>query len=240
MLVLFPFETAIYERHHIPVKFIGHPFADTLPEVIDTKAVRHELGLEENAKIVALLPGSRAAEIRYLGPLFLETAKWCFERDKTLQFVVPMINKARYEEFNKLCETLPIGFPLKLFIGNAQKVVAASDVALVASGTATLETALLKKPMVVGYRFNWLNYQIAKRLIHVPFFALPNLLLNKRVVPEVFQDAATVMALGEALMAQLANLGDPVLAEDFAQIRRMLTQSASEKAAEAILGVLGR
>lgn len=238
MLTLFPFEAEIYERHHIPVKFIGHPLADAIPEIVDTKPIRSELGFDENAKVVALLPGSRASEIKHLGPLFLETAKWCLERDKTLQFIVPMIDEARCSQFRKYSEGLPVNFPLKVWVGNTQQVLAASDAVLVASGTATLETALLKKPMVVAYRFNWINYQIAKRLINVPYFALPNLLLNKLAVPEFFQEKATVSHLGEALLAQLADLNNPILQEDFNQVRTMLRHSASEKAARAVLGVI--
>jgi lipid-A-disaccharide synthase len=238
MLTLFPFENAIYEQHKIPAQFIGHPLADSIPEIINVKQVRSKLGIDVHAKVIALLPGSRAGEINQLGTLFLDTALLCLHQDSALKFVVPFVNEARRLQFQELCSTLPKNFPIQLFTANSQEVIAASDAVLVASGTATLETALLQKPMVVAYRVNWLNYQIARLLIDVPYFSLPNLLLNKAVVPEFFQQQATADRLSEALMNQLHLPENTPLFADFKQIRKMLAQSASERAANVVLGLV--
>jgi lipid-A-disaccharide synthase len=235
MLTLFPFETAIYEQSNIPVKFIGHPLADMIPSIIDTKKIRTELALDSNAKIIALLPGSRESELKYLGPLFLAAAAWCLQHDSNLRFIAPMINEARYTQFRSQCLGLAENFPLQLFVENTQNVIAASDAVLVASGTATLETALLQKPMVAAYRLNYLNYLIAKLLIKIPYFSLPNLLLNKPSVPEFFQRNATPENLGKALLTQLNLPKNSQIFDDFRHIRKILTQSSSEKAANAII-----
>jgi lipid-A-disaccharide synthase len=235
MLTLFPFETPLYEQAHIPVKFIGHPLADSIPETIQVTEIRKQLGIDPQAKVIALLPGSRTSEIKHLGPLFLATAAWCLERNPQLKFIVPMVNEARHAEFQAQCANLPKDFPLQLFIANTQTVIAAADVVLVASGTATLETALLKKPMVVAYRFHRINYWIAKLLIDVPYFALPNILLNQPCVPEFFQEEATKERLGTALLAELYLPKNAQLFEKLHQIRQILRHSASEKAADAII-----
>ena len=240
MLTLFPFEAAIYEQHKIPVRFIGHPLADSIPEKIDVKKLRRELGIDVEGKIIALLPGSRAGEIKQLGKLFLETAALCLRQDPTLKFVVPLVNEARLSQFQTLCKALPKDFPIQLFMANSQSIIAASDAVLVASGTATLETALMQKPMVVAYRLNWLNYCIAQLLIKIPYFSLPNLVLNKPVVPEFFQQQATPENLSQALMSQLNLPTNASLFADFNQMRDMLAKGASQQAASAILNLIPR
>lgn len=238
MLTLFPFEAAIYEQHKIPVQFIGHPLADSIPEKIEVKKLRSQLGIDSQGKIIALLPGSRAGEIKQLGRLFLETASLCLRQDPTLKFVVPLINEACLLQFETLCRALSKDFPIQLFIANSQQIIAASDAVLVASGTATLETALMQKPMIVAYRLNWLNYRIARWLVKVPYFSLPNLLLNKSVVPEFFQQQATPENLSKALISQLNLPTNTPLFSDFKKIREMLAKGASKQAARAILNLI--
>lgn len=238
MLTLFPFEAAIYERHKIPVRFIGHPLADSISKITDIKQIRNALEIDENAKIIALLPGSRLGEIKQLGPLFLQTALSCFRENPTLKFVVPLVNEACFSQFKHQCAVLPENFPLQIFTTKSHEVIAAADTVLVASGTATLEAALMQKPMVVAYRLNWLNYLIAKLLIRVPYFSLPNLVLNKAVVPEFFQQQATPDNLSRAVMQQLMLTKDAALFDDFRKIKEILAQSASEKAADAILSLV--
>lgn len=254
MLTLFPFETAIYEAHNVPVKFIGHPLADSISANVDVQKSREVLGIEtaipaepsepyamkvsKGGKIIAILPGSRAAEVKQLGRLFLKAAQWCLVKDPTLKFVVPMVSEARLVQFRAICADLPPNFPIQFFVAHSRVVIAAADAVLLASGTATLETALLQKPMVVAYRFNAFNYQIARLFIKVPYFALPNLLLNKLVVPEFFQDQATPERLGAALLEQLDRGKEVVLLNDFKYLRQLLAQSADEKAARAVLGLL--
>lgn len=238
MLTLFPFEEAIYEQHEIPVKFIGHPLADASPEIIDIQTSRKKLNIQSQGPIIALLPGSRASEIKYLAPLFLETAKWCLAQNPQLKFIVPMVNEERLSQLKQSCSQLLEQLPIQFFVGSSVDVITAADVVLVASGTATLETALLQKPMVVAYRMNVLNYYIARFLIKVPYFSLPNLLLNKKMVPEFFQDEATKERLGSALMEQLQRTKDLVLLEDFKYLRRSLAKSANIEAAKAVLSLI--
>lgn len=238
MLTLFPFEAKIYQQHAIPVKFIGHPLADNLALPPHVETIRDTLGISSQAKVVALLPGSRLGELKQLAALFVETAKRCYAIDPDLQFVMPFVNEACLKAFREQYATQSVDFPLQLSVGNAQSVIAASDAVLVASGTATLEVALLRKPMVVAYRLNWLNYQIAKLLIDIPYFSLPNLLLNQRCVPEFFQQQATPETLTEALMEQLALSKDAFLFEALDSIKVMLKQGASEQAARAILDLV--
>lgn len=237
MLTLFPFEKAIYEQYEIPVKFIGHPLADQSPEIINVQKAREKLSIETQDPVIALLPGSRASEVKYLAPLFLETAKWCLARNPELKFIVPMVNEHRLNQLKQSCSSLLEQLPIQFFINNSLDVITAADVVLVASGTATLETALLQKPMVVAYRMNILNYYIARFLIKVPYFSLPNLLLNKKLVPEYFQDEATPERLGSALMEQLQRTKDLVLLENFKYLRSILAKSADTEAAKVVMSL---
>ncbi|KZZ37220.1 lipid-A-disaccharide synthase, partial [Oleiphilus sp. HI0117] len=152
MLTLFPFEAKFYKAHDVAVRFVGHPLADSIPEHSDKSSAREALGLDQNAKLVALLPGSRAGEISYIGKSFLDTACWLYERDPNIKFVLPYVNEARKEQILSLLDDCEVNLPLTLISGRSREVMAASDVIVLASGTATLEAMLVNRPMVVSYR----------------------------------------------------------------------------------------
>lgn len=239
MLCLFPFEKRFYEEHKIPVQFVGHPSADEIPFAVDSLAARKDLGLPESASIVAILPGSRRNEINYLGELFLQTALRCYQQDPKLIFVVAMLNQAREQQFLQLAHQITPGLPLQVICGQSRQVMAAANVILLASGTATLEAMLLKKPMVVAYRMSKLSYWMAKLLIKVDYIALPNLLAKKLLVPEFIQEKANVDSLSQALFYYLNN-PDIVskLEKEFLVLHQQLRCHASKQAVDAVLKIL--
>lgn len=239
MLCLFPFEKRFYEEHKIPVQFVGHPSADEIPFAVDSLAARKDLGLPESASIVAILPGSRRNEINYLGELFLQTALRCYQQDPKLIFVVAMLNQAREQQFLQLAHQITPDLPLQVILGKSRQVMAASNVVLLASGTATLEAMLLKKPMVVAYRMSKLSYWMAKLLIKVDYIALPNLLAKKLLVPEFIQEKANVDSLSQALFYYLNN-PDIVskLEKEFLVLHQQLSCHASKQAVDAVLKIL--
>jgi len=239
MLCLFPFEKCFYEEHDIPVQFVGHPSADEIPCTIDSLAARKTLGLPESAAIIAILPGSRRNEINYLGELFLKTAQRCYQQNPKLFFVVAMVNQEREQQFLQLAKQITPDLPLQLVRGQSRQVMAAANVVLLASGTATLEAMLLKKPMVVAYRMSKLSYWMAKLLIKVDYIALPNLLAKKLLVPEFIQEKANVDNLSQALLYYLNN-ADIVskLEKEFLVLHQQLRCHASKQAVDAVLKIL--
>jgi len=245
MLTLFPFEAAFYEQHQVPVCFVGHPLADQIPFQPDQQAARQSLNMPEHLKIIALLPGSRQKEIDYLAGCFIESAVDCFNQStsteqQTLQFIVPLISEAHQRIVDALCHRLAPQIPIKTLVSQTSVVLAAADVVLVASGTATLETMLYKKPMIVAYRMHPLTYAIARRLVKIPFIALPNLLANEALVPEYIQERATPALLGAALyrLMQQDREDKAALLAHFQAIHTSLKQNASYKAAEAVLALI--
>lgn len=239
MLTLFPFEAAFYEEHGVPVRFVGHPLADRIPGESDRAAARAALGLPAAGPLVALLPGSRESEVRRLGGVFVRTARWCLERRPGLRFAVPLVNPATRGLFEAALALEP-GLPLTVFDGRSLEVMAASDAVLLASGTATLEAMLLKRPMVVAYRMAPLTHWLARRLLYVDRYSIPNLLAGERVVPEFIQDAARPEALGAALLGYLDDPGRAAAAHDrFAALHQALRQGADERAAQAVLALAG-
>lgn len=239
MLTLFPFEKRFYQENNIPVECVGHPFADSIALETDSLQARKHLGLAESASIIALLPGSRRNEIDYLGRLFLETAQRCYAENSTLVFVAAMVNQERMAQFTALKLAIAPQLPITLIQGQSRQVMAAADVILLASGTATLEAMLLKKPMVVAYRMSALSYWMAKCLINVDHIALPNLLANKTLVPEFIQENATPEKLAEALFYYLNNSTVvSTLQKEFLILHHQLRCHASEKAVDALLKLL--
>jgi lipid-A-disaccharide synthase len=235
MLTLFPFETAFYENHNVPVRFVGHPLADVIPMETDSGAARRQLGLPESGQVVALLPGSRMAEVKALIDPFLETAQWCAEHDKTLQFVMPLASDSTFD-YARDCAARYPALKLHVVNGQAQRAMAAANAVLLASGTATLEALLLKRPMVVAYRLHPLTYWLARRLLKVPWFSLPNLLAQQRLVDEFAQKQVTSTTLGPAVMRLLDNSGrSDALRAVYNGIHQELRQNASNRAAQAVL-----
>ncbi|MCM2330528.1 lipid-A-disaccharide synthase [Geopseudomonas sagittaria] len=236
MLTLFPFEAQFYEAQQVPVCFVGHPLADTIELHADRAAARNALGLAEAGGVVALLPGSRGGEVERLGSLFLDAAERLCALRPGLRFVLPCASAERRAQV----EAMLVGrdLPVTLLDGRSHEALAACDAVLIASGTATLEALLFKRPMVVAYRVAPLTYRILKRLVKSPYISLPNLLAGRLLVPELIQDAATP----EALAATLSPLLDDgqVQTAGFDAIHRALRRGASERAAEAVLQLVER
>ncbi len=240
MLTLFPFEAAFYENQGIPVSFVGHPLADVIPLECSREEVRHSLGLPTGKKIVALLPGSRVNEVNMLAGRFLQTAQWCLQKRQDLHFVAPLITPATRSEFERTSKGFE-GLPLTVVDGQSRDVMAAADVVLLASGTATLEALLLNRPMVVAYRVKSSTYWLAKSLIRTPFIALANLLLEQPLVPEFLQKEVRPENLGPALLRILSDPAkNDALSIAFAQVHKRLRRDASNRAAQAIMQLLGK
>ena len=235
MLTLLPFEARFYEEHQVPVAFVGHPLADRIPLIPETGKARQDLGLDDNVPLLAILPGSRAGEVERLGTLFLEAARWIQAKRPDVQLVIPCVNREREKQVRDLIEALEVKLQVSIVRGRSREVMAASDVVLLASGTATLEAMLLKKPMVVGYRLSNLSYALISRLVKVPHVSLPNLLSKQPLVPELLQDDATPESLGSAVLERLENQQErDRLVEAFTELHHTLRQGADEKAAQAI------
>ena len=242
MLLVFPFEREIYREAGIPATYVGHPLADRIPMQTDARAARTALALDPDRATVALLPGSRPSEVHYMGRVFVETAAWMHGRRGDLQFVLPAAGAALFERLQALAADLPLppGLRLTLVQGRSHEVLAAADVVLVASGTATLETALFRRPMVVAYRMAWLTYRLMRNKGYLPWIGLPNILAHASLVPEFIQDAAQPDAMGAALLAQLDDA--PLrarLAERFEAMHHELRCDCPQRAAEVLLSMGG-
>ncbi|WP_394233983.1 lipid-A-disaccharide synthase [Pseudomonas anguilliseptica] len=236
MLTLFPFEAQFYQDHQVPVRFVGHPLADTIPQQADRAAARDALNLSHDQSVVALLPGSRGGEVSRLGSLFLDAAVRLRTLRPGIQFVLPCSSPERRAQLEQMLVGRDL--PLTLLNGRSHEALAACDAVLIASGTATLEALLYKRPMVVAYKVAPLTYRILKRLVTSAYISLPNLLAERLLVPEMIQDAATPEALAQ-LLAPLLDGGE-VQTEGFDVIHRALRRDASAQAAKAVLQLTGR
>jgi len=238
MLCLFPFETDIYRRHGVPVCFVGHPLADELPLQTDRDGARAALGVDPGCRLLALLPGSRPGELRLLARPFLEAASLLHRGDPGLAFIVPAAAAGRAVELQPmLAEFAPL--PVTLVVGRSREVMAAADAVLLASGTATLEAALLNRPMVVAYKMGTLSWQLISRLVKTSHAALPNILAGRALVPELLQDAATPEAMAAALQPLLSGAGAAGEQQAaFEEIHRLLRQDFAGRAATALLDLL--
>ncbi|MDM8568103.1 lipid-A-disaccharide synthase [Thiotrichales bacterium HSG1] len=238
MLTLFPFEEDYYKKHAIPVKFVGHPLADEIPFQVDKNIARAKLGLSSDGIKIALLPGSRYNEVNQLSKFFLATARWLYKQRSDLHFIVPLANNKLRQSFLQHINIAP-NLPLTLLEGQAHEAMAASDVVILSSGTATLEAMLLKRPMIVSYRLAWITYWLAKLLVQVKYFSLPNLLAQKRLVPEFLQEQVTSENLGFAVLNWLNNPKQvKVLQQKFLELHKTLRCDASKQAAIEIFSIL--
>jgi lipid-A-disaccharide synthase len=243
VLCLLPFESEFYARHAVPAEFIGHPLADQIPLEVDTAAARAALGIAPAARVIALLPGSRLFEVAYLAAPFAAAAGRIRERRPEVQFIAPMASVAVRECFERQLAQAPEKALIRVVDGQAQRVLAAADAAIVASGTATLEALLSGKPMVVAYKVSWLTNFLVRTLgrVKVPYFSLPNLLAGRRLVPEFSQGAVIGEALAAALLAELddaAQLAE--LGREFARIHHLLRRGGAGRAADAVLACARR
>ncbi|MBV8307484.1 MAG: lipid-A-disaccharide synthase [Gammaproteobacteria bacterium] len=243
VLCLLPFETEFYERHGVHAVFVGHPLADEIPLSVDREAARDALGLERQGTVVALLPGSRLDEVSRLAAPFAAAAARIAACHADWRFIAPMASAAVREEFLRQVAQVPATPAIQLFEGHAQQVLAACDGALVASGTATLETLLTGRPMVVAYRVSAVTAFLVRtlRLVKVPYFSQPNLLAGRRLVPEFLQEQVLGTALGEALLKELEDRNHVrELLEEFASVHRTLRRGGAGRAADAILECIAR
>ncbi len=197
VLCLFPFEPAIYAKQGVPAAYVGHPLADVIPLEVPRAAARAGLGLVDDATVVALLPGSRRAEVQYIAPRLLQAAATMHRQRPGLRFVLPVVPGLRYV-VEPLRRQFAADVPIDMLDGRSHDALAACDVTLIASGTATLEAALFKRPMVITYVMHALNWQMMKRMSYQPWVGLPNILLNDFAVPEFLQGDATPAALAQA------------------------------------------
>ncbi len=239
VLCLFPFETDFYATHGVRARFVGHPLADQIPLTTDRAAARQALGLAPQATVIALLPGSRLGEVRRLGADFLRAAQWLAAQRPDVKFVAPMASPSIREVFAAQREQVAPTLAVQLFEGQAQQSMIAADAVLVASGTATLETLLVRRPMVAAYRFNAVTAFLLRRLglVKVKYFSQPNLLAGKPLVPEFLQEAVNGPDLGRALLRQLDDhAGRTRLEAEFLRVHEQLRIGAADSAAQAHTG----
>ena len=241
LLALFPMEPPLYEKENIPVTFVGHPLADIIPLETSKAAVREKLSIPRDIPVFALLPGSRKGELEKMADTFVQTAKEIREHFlPNAQFVVPLTTRETRLQFETAIHTQQAtDIPFRLLFGHAQDALGAADVSLVASGTATLEAALIKRPMVITYKMARSSYWIGKRLVKSPYVGLPNILAGRFVVPEILQDEATPQNLAAALVKLYEDKENAeAVAATFTDIHLQLRQNNAEKAAAAVLECL--
>jgi lipid-A-disaccharide synthase len=237
LLSLFPFEAEFYQKHKVPVCFVGHPLADLIALESDTRRAREQLGLNPDAKVLALLPGSRQGEVARMGPVFLETAELLTKQLPELHFLVPCANQARKHQLEAMLGTAHKN--LYLLDGQSRIVMEAADAVILASGTATLEAMLFKKPMLVCYKMASLSYAIISRMLKVPFFSLPNLLAGKLLVEELVQQQVNPHAIAAKTIALLQqDSAHQALLSEYRQIHQNLRQGADARAAQAVLALI--
>jgi len=237
MLTLYPFELDIYKKNDINAVFVGHPKADEISPEQDPDvmvAARNHFDLPQDKTVVAILPGSRGSEVALTGPDFLQAAKQVSRAISGIEFIIPAANKNRAAQLKVLIRELSPELKIHLVLGEAKRVMQAADVVMVNSGTATLEAMLLKKPMLMSYRLGWFTYAIVSRLVDTRFFALPNILSQKQLVPEFIQETATPENLSRALLKLLRSDEQTSLLETFDTIHRQLRKNAGFSAAEAV------
>ena len=240
ILALFPFEPALYEKQGIPVTYVGHPLADMLPVDDGRNEARQLLGLVDQQAVFALLPGSRQSELQYMAETFIETARAIHKRLPDALFLVPLATRETrllFETALYRCDAREL--PIRMLFGHAHDAMKASDAVLVASGTATLEAALLKRPMAIAYKMASFSYRLMRRMGYLPYVGLPNILAGKFVVPEFIQDDATPENMAQALLNFYSDKRTcALIADEFLDIHLQLKQNTAEKAARAVIDSL--
>ncbi len=243
MLTLFPFEVAIYKQHQVKTHFVGHPLADIVPLQSDQGQARVKLGVGQDQRVVAMLPGSRMSELERLAEAFIETAAACSRQAADLQFIVPFANDKTRDYFQGIIDSMQLQVRIKTVAGQSRLVMQASDVVLVASGTASLEALLLKRPMVVAYKLSALTFWILKtfRMLKVSNISLPNLLAGKKIVEEFIQQDVSSEKLAPALLQLLDNRSaNQQLLDTYDEIHRSLKKDASHEASRAVAALIGK
>ncbi|NML60091.1 lipid-A-disaccharide synthase [Massilia sp. RP-1-19] len=240
MLVIFPFEEEIYKQAGVPVTYVGHPLAEMIPMEPDTAAARRALGIRESARVVTVMPGSRMGELKYLAAPFVAAVSLLAKRDPGLRFVVPMAGERQRQYFNQLVSEAGLSnVQIDLVDGQSHTAIAAADAVLVASGTATLEVALFKKPMVIAYKVMRASWEIMRHMGYQPWIGLPNILAREFLVPEFLQNAATPQALADAVWKQLEDVpGRLKLVQRFTDMHHSLLRNSAEEGAAAVMRVI--
>jgi lipid-A-disaccharide synthase len=241
ILVMFPFEPPLYEKAGVPVTYVGHPLADVIPQEPKKAEARAQLRLPAGKLIVALLPGSRRSELHYMASAFVLAAHRFRQEMHDVHFVCPTVTRPTRDMFERAVhEQQRTDLPLTLLFGHSHEALAAADMALVASGTATLETALFKTPMVIAYRQSPLTWALMRSMLYLPYVGMPNILAGERLVPELLQDEANPAALAAALLALWrVEPARKRQIERFHEFHHLLRQNTAQKAADAVLEVLG-
>ncbi len=242
VLCIFPFEPALLAQHGIAATYVGHPLANVIPLVPDRASARAKLGLQGSDRVVAILPGSRKSEIKHLALRFFQAAALIRRAQPAIKFIVPAVPSLRIE-IEAAAYASGVGAYLQIVPGQSHEVLAACDVTLIASGTATLEAALFKRPMVIAYHMSWLSWQLMRRKKLQPWVGLPNILCRDFVVPELLQDEATAQALADAVLNWLRLDGDTpakiaALQQKFTALHTELQRDTPRIAAHAIQQVL--
>jgi len=239
VLSLLPFEKEFYDKYEVPCTFVGHPLADDIPLSSDKVEARQALDLPLNKKILALMPGSRGGELSRLAEPFLLSATQLLEQDSELHFIVPMISEKRTEQFNQLKEKIAPNLAVTILTNKTQQVIAASDCLLMASGTVTLEAALVKRPMVICYKFNAFTYHMFKGLVKLKWFSLPNLLTKKSLVPELLQSKVNIDNIVPLVQERLYQ-DQTSLKDEYMNIHLALKKNASKQAAKAVMDLMSK
>lgn len=240
VLAFLPFEKAFYDKHNVPCQFIGHTLADAMPLEPDKSAARRSLDIADDVPCLALLPGSRSAEVEMLSADFLQTAQLLRRHFPSLEILVPLVNARRREQFERIKAQTAPDLQVHLLDGRAREAMIAGDAALLASGTAALECMLAKCPMVVGYRMKPLTFALARWLVKTPYVSLPNLLAGRELVKELLQQDCVPEKLAAALLPLLNN--DSLrreLHETFLELHQRIRCNADEQAAQAVMKLIG-
>lgn len=240
MLVIFPFEQQLYEEAGIPVTYVGHPLAEIIPMVPDTAIARAQLGLPAGASVLGLMPGSRMSELRYNAVPFAQAVQRLLQRDPNLHILAPMAGPAQSKYFAQLLDQAGLkDVPIRALENGSHLVLAAADAVLVASGTASLEVALFKKPMVIAYRMMRASWEILRHMGYQPWVGLPNILAREFLVPELLQHAATPLALAEATWFQLHDANNRRrLTERFTDMHHALSRDTARIGAQAVADLI--
>lgn len=239
MLTLLPFEAAYYERENIPVTFVGHTMADHLPLVVDSSSHRSALGLDGDGPVVAMLPGSRSGEVNMHALLFLKALALVQQKVGQIQIVIPAANDNRYRQIQEVIDQHPLGLNIHLLLKQADEAIAASDAVLVASGTATLQTMLWKKTMVVAYRMSPISFFLVSKLATTPWVSLPNILEQRNWVPELLQNDASIENIAAEIITSLEDQDYRLNYQELALgWHKKLALDADSRAADAVLKLI--
>jgi lipid-A-disaccharide synthase len=239
MLVIFPFEEEIYRKAGVPVTYIGHPLAEMIPMQPDQAGARRSLGLPDDVRVITVMPGSRMGELKYLAAPFIGAVKLLAQRDPDLRFVVPMVGERQRSYFTQLVQEAGLADVRIDLVDGSHAAICAADAVLVASGTATLEVALFKKPMVIAYKVMEASWQLMRHMGYQPWIGLPNILAREFLVPELLQRAASPQAMADAVWQQLNDAPQRArLVQRFTEMHHSLLRNSAQESADAVMRII--